>query len=177
MSEEAQNLYKEAFYKFIDQTFNTSFFDSKIENANLYFGPSNDMKNNIGSKYLSVLNNFYFSSLSNEELITLENKNKVDNEVLNIIANTYKKSIRKDGVSGIMYNPPLPEHYVENGSLVLEFVYGKNTTKVKEEEYIELYKAQKAFIDTIIKDIKEEVSNKLGINCEIFVDKRVKYNG
>lgn len=177
MSEEAQRIYREAFYKFLDQTFNTSFLDSRVENANLLFGPSNDINNNIGSKYFSVLNDFYFSSLTNEELITLENKRVVDAEVIGIVENTYKNSIRKDGVSGMMYEPPRPEHYVENGSLVLEFVYGKNIKKVPNTEYIKLYRDQKDFINSMIEDIKQDVENRLGINCEIFVDKRVNSNG
>ena len=107
----------------------------------------------------------------------MENKKSIDNEVLDIVARTYKNSLRKDGVSGVMYDPPAPDHYVENGSLVLEFVYGKNTKKVSDEEYITLYKNQKAFIEAMTDSIKNVFFDKLGINCEIFVSKRVRRDG
>ncbi|MBQ3298044.1 MAG: hypothetical protein IJG97_04470 [Bacilli bacterium] len=177
MSEEAQRIYRDAFYIFLKQYFDSEAIDSIVDNANLYFGPSNDITYNINSKYFSVLNSFYFSSLTDEELIALENKKSIDNEVLDIVARTYKNSLRKDGVSGVMYDPPAPDHYVENGSLVLEFVYGKNTKKVSDEEYITLYKNQKAFIEAMTDSIKNVFFDKLGINCEIFVSKRVRRDG
>lgn len=176
MDEEIKKIYKEAFCQFLNKNIDISSFDKKIEEANLYFGTSNDILCNINSKYFSLLNKFYFSKLSEEDLVTLRNKKEIDDEVLEVVKRTYKECLKKEGVSGVMYNPPLPKHYVDNGSLVLEFVYGKNTKKFSDDEYIEIYRQQKIFIDNMIKEIKKEVAEKLGINCEVFISKRVRTN-
>ena len=176
MSEDAKKLYKEAFCEIFSRIIDIVSFDDKVENANLYFGPSNDIHCNINSKYFSILNKFYFNSFSSEDINMLENKNKIDNEVLKLVARTYKECLKKDGVSGIMYNPPKPEHYVVNGSLVLEFVYGKNIKNLSDDEYLEIYSKQKDFINSMVEEIKKEVKEKLGINCEIFIGKRVRIN-
>ena len=176
MSEEAKKLYKEAFYQFFNKMIDIVSYDNKVENACLYFGPSNDINCNINSNYFSILNNFYFSKFSSEDINKLENKKEIDNEVLELVARTYIECIKKDGVSGIMYNPPKPEHYVVNGSLVLEFVYGKNTKKISDDEYMDIYRKQKDFINSMVEELKKEVTEKLGINCEIFISKRVKTN-
>ena len=74
----------------------------------------------------------------------------------------------------IMYNPPMPEHAVKNGTLVLEFVYGKNTSIIPEEQYSLLIRKQKEFIKNISEEIKNEIKEKLGLNCEIFINKRIR---
>lgn len=176
MSEDAKKIYKEAFCQLFNENIDIVSFNEKIENANLYFGPSNDINCNINSKYFSILNNFYFNNFSSEDIQKLENKKEIDNEVFDLVARTYKECLKKNGVSGIMYNPPRPEHYVVNGSLVLEFVYGKNTKQISDDKYLDLYRKQKDFINLIVEEIKKEVEEKLGINCEIFISKRVRTN-
>ncbi|MBQ3297313.1 MAG: hypothetical protein IJG97_00760 [Bacilli bacterium] len=176
MNEKAKKIYKEAFCQFLNKNIDVGSFDEKIERANLCFGPSNDINCNINSKYFSLLNDFNFNKFSDQDLIILENKESVDNEVLEMVERTYKESLKKDNVSGVMYKTSLPKHYVKNGSLVLEFIYGKNIKKLSDEEYMEIYNQQQVFINNIVEEFKKEVSEKIGLNCEIFVSKRVKTN-
>ena len=150
MSEEIKEIYKGAFCQLLNQRIGISSFDEKIESANLFFAPSNDIHCNVNSKYFSVLNDFYLSKLSEDELVSLEGKKEIDSKVLEVVERTYKECIKKDGVSGIMYGKPRPDHYVENGSVVLEFVYGKNTRKLSDEEYMEIYRQQKNFINSMV---------------------------
>lgn len=176
MGGEIEKIYKEAFCQFLNRRIDISCFDQKIEQANLCFGPSNDICCNINSRYFSLLNKFYVNKLSNEDLVILGNKKEIDNEVLELVGRTYKECLKKENVSGVMYNPPKPKHYVDNGSLVLEFVYGRNTKKFSDGEYMEIHHQQKDFINGMVTEIKKDVEEKLGLNCEVFISKRVRAN-
>lgn len=169
--------YKNAFEKLIDEEFHLYEVDKKLESANLLFAPSNitlKYKNTkINSNYMRCLNYFYVEELDESDIEVIKKEEELSNEILDIVKRTYQKVITKKGVKTICYNPPTPERIIENGSLVLELSYGKNTKKVPDEEYINLIKKQKEIIGNIIKEIEKDVLEKWNIPCKILVEKRV----
>lgn len=171
--EKAKEIYKQGFIKYIDEIIDFNKYDLMIENSLLYFGQAKSHKENIKSKYYSLLNDFYVEKLSEEHKIILEKKEQIDEETINIVKSTYKEVLKKGEYENIMYNPPLPEHHVKNGSLVLEFVYGKNVQTFSKEEYAELVKKQRNLIEEVNNELKKEISEKLNISVVVFVEKRI----
>ena len=169
-------IYKLTLIKIIDSIVDFNDIDKKIENSNLYFGPSKTLQaspknKNINSKYFAFLNPLFIEKLSIEDINILKNKELIDNETINIVLKTLKDIITKDGVSKVCYNPPMPKHFVDNGTLVLQFVYGKNTKKITGDDFFTNDKAQKEFIEEMTNYIKTKIKNKLNIDTHIFVDK------
>lgn len=137
-------------------------FDKEIANGNFGIGKSKLLKNNI-SNYLCLI------SIPNLDLLTEEEKN--------IFAKgEYKELLQKTltipNRETILYGVAVPEHFVPNGSLVLEFVYGKNTVNVPDDKYYQFVKAQREYIYNCIDKLKKQLKSKLNINVEIFIDKR-----
>ena len=138
--------YSEIFYKYLDSIIDFSKYDEKINASGLYFGKSNDIKHNISSDYFSVLNNFYVEKLS------LEEQELFKTNALDVVKKTYINILKKDNQTMIMYNPPMPEHNVKNGNLVLEFVYGKNIVIIPDDQYLKFIKRQREFIECKYKE-------------------------
>lgn len=173
---EVKTKYKNAFEKLIDEEFHLYEVDKKLENANLLFAPSNitlKYSNSIiKSKYIRCLNYFYVEELNQADIETIKNSQDLSDEILDIVRRTYQKVITKKGAKTICYNPPTPERIIENGSLVLELSYGKNTQKVPDKEYIDLLKKQKEVIKKVTEAIEKEVLEKWSIPCKVLVEKR-----
>ena len=154
--------YGEIFYKYLDEVIDFKKYDEMIDNSSLYFGESNDIDHNISTKYFTVLNRFYIDELLEKDIN------------LDLVKSSYVDVLKKGNDENIMYNPPMPEHIVKNGSLVLEFVYGKNTVSLSGDEYVEHIKKQREFINKMIEVIKKDIKEKLGLECSIFVSKRIR---
>ena len=173
MEDKVLNLYKNCFISYLISNLDLKKYDDMIEKERLYFSPSGSIFKNLGSNYFSLLNEFYLDKLEDCYKNILSSKSNIDDEVFLIVKETYKKVLKKDDSEFIMYNPPLPEHRVKNGSIVFEFVYGKNSEKLNEEEYLKNMKKQREFIDKISGLIIREVEEKLEVACTIFAEKRM----
>lgn len=173
MEEKIKFIYKLGFIKYLEENIDLKRYCEIINNSGLYFGVSTMFKSNIKSDYYNLLNDFYIDNLSDDNKNKLASKDTVDDEVLLIVKETYKEVLKKGNSNYIMYNPPLPEHSVINGSIVLEFVYGKNSQKLSNDEYIELVKKQRKFIKEINNSLIKELSEKFNIPVNIFVEKRI----
>lgn len=173
MNNKIYDLYKKGLEIYLDKVIDFSIYDEKVKNSNLYFSESNSINKNLSSKFYGLLNEIYIENLNEDYIKIIENKNIVDEELLDIVSKTYKEVLTKKGVKNIMYNPPMPSHFVLNGSLVLEFVYGKNSAKFREEDYAKLVKLQRDFINKMNNEICLEIETKLNIKCTVFVEKRV----
>ncbi len=160
--------YRKCFGKYLVNIIDFSYYDQLIDNSGLYFGESNNIDKNINSKYFSMITKFFVENMSDEDITLLENDD------LGVIERTFRNVIKKKNSTNIMYDPPMPEHYVSNGSLVFEFVYGKNTAKVPDDYYAELITKQKKVINDTCNRLKKEIEDKFGLNCVVFVSKRVK---
>lgn len=170
------NIYKNGFEQLLNDRLNFPKIDEEIENANLFFAPSKTqleiLKNSIiSSKFFNCLNDFYVEKLENRDIEVLNKKEKIDEEVVEIVKRTYKEILKKDGVEMITYFPTLPERIVKNQTIVLEFAYGKNTKEFANDEFIELIKKQRNFIENMNKKIEAEINTKMELPAKILVAK------
>lgn len=171
-------LYKKGLDIILNNIVDFKDIDNRIVNSRLYFSPSKTLlkskKNiNINSNYFACLNPLFVEKIEIKDINILLQKKDIDEDVLKIIQNTLKDVLKKDGVSKVCYNPPMPKHIVENGAIVLEFLYGKNSKKLSGDAFFENNRVQKEFIDEMKKYIKNKIKNSLNINTEIFVRKAV----
>lgn len=173
MIDKIEKFYMEAFILYLKENIDFSYYDNKFSNSNLYFGKSLTIINNLKSDFYNLKNSLYLDNLEDEYKNIINSKDTIDEEIIDVVSKTYKKVIEKPNVKYVMYNPPMPEHNVENGSLVLEFSYGKNTKRMDDNEYVEFVKKQRQFINDVNEELKKEIYNKLGIKCFIFVKKVV----
>ena len=167
------NLYKEGFFTLLNNTFNFSYIDEKIDKSNLLFTniKLNEKYSSFISKYFRCLNQFYIEKLEEQYLNILIKKEKIDNEVLNIVGITYKEILKKDNVKTVTYNPPTLENIVENGTIVIELVYGKNSKELSKEEFLVNLRKQNEFLKQLISDLEKEMIEKTGLKTKIFLNK------
>ena len=165
-------IYIEGFKYFFNSIINLKKYDEKIDNSNLYFGKTKSININFNSNYYSLLNKFNVSKLTEEEQNIIINKKSIDEELIEIVKNTYKNILKSDNGDANIYGTP-PSLISKNGNIDFEFVTGKNIQKFEGEEFIQLSKKQHEFISNINEMLKEEIKEKLNIECTIFVDKRV----
>ena len=173
MNEKILKLYYDGFLVYLSRMIDFKEYDSEIYSQNMYFNPSNSRKNNLGSEYYSLLNNFYIDKLTDEQKQLILSKSQVDEELIQIVEKTYFDILKKGKDMYVIYNPPMPGHIVRNGCLVLEFTYGKTNIELSDLEYLELSKSQRQYISTLNEKLKQEINNKLKLPCEIFVEKRI----
>ncbi len=167
------NLYKEGFFTLLNNTFNFSSIDEKIDKSNLLFTniKLNEKYSSFISKYFRCLNQFYIEKIEEQYLNILIKKEKIDNEVLNIVGITYKEILKKDNVKTATYNPPTLENIVENGTIVIELVYGKNSKELSKEEFLVNLRKQNEFLKQLISDLEKEIIEKTGLKTKIFLNK------
>lgn len=173
MNEKLKELYIKYFINYINEKVDFSKYESMIEKSNLFFSPSNSIDKNMKSNYYSLLNQFYFDKLDDKDKEILLSKDVTSSDIKRIIEKSYKEVLKKGDMEYVMYNPPIPNHRVKNGSLVFEFVYGKNREKLNDEQYTVNMIKQREFISKINELLKRDIEEKIGIPCEIFVEKRV----
>ena len=172
------NLYKKGFEELLNQRLKFLELDKKIEDSNLYFSPSTSWlkvieKSNIRSKYFYCLNQFYVEKLDIKYLDILKDKDSVDQEVLDIISSTCKDVLKRDGVKTVTYLPTLPDRIVNNGSIVLELVYGRNSESLTDDEFIINLKKQREFLNAFKVEIQNSIKNNFNIEGVVFTSKMV----
>ena len=173
-------IFKDGFSVLLNSKIDFKEIDSKIENANLHFTKSKkaEVNKNINSDYIICLNELFINKLSDNDINILMNKSLVDEEVLNIVNRSLEDILIKDGVKMITYEYTIPDRIIENGTIVLEFLYAKNDVELRGEDYINNYKKQQEFINTLKQDIEEKVEREFNIKCKLLIDKTVwdKFN-
>lgn len=113
----------EAFISYLLSKIDINYYDSLINLGGFHIGKTINFKSNVNSDYLLLLN------LSDEKLSLLKSKTVVDDQLLEMVEKTYKTVLHQKEKTKIMYDPPMLNHIVDNGNLVFEFSYGKNTNK------------------------------------------------
>lgn len=172
------DLYKEGFEMFLNHTLKIKEYDKLIDDSNLYFGVSTTKENQyksskLDSKYLVCLNQFYVEKLSINDINTLKNKDGVDSEVANIIMQTFVDIITKDGATSVSYVPVTPDSIVPNPSIVLSFMYGKNSKSLTGEAFKENLHKQREFIKEFSNKLEKKILDSLGVSGKVLVDKIV----
>ena len=162
-------------------------YDNLIKNSELYIGINSKYKNlnkYLKFDYLFLINNLFVEKLSIEDINLLINKFDKDNvseDLINMIERTYKDVIYDNYINGeyqniiykVCYGPAVPFNMVNNDALVFKIYYGKNLIDLAGDKFIELHKKQLAFFDDLIDKLKNEVKEKLNINCDILLEKDI----
>ena len=171
------NLYKKSFEILLNSYLNFPAIDKQIENLNLSFAPSKiqleKVKNtDLNSKYFFCLNQFYVEKLSPEKIKILLEKEQIDEEVMQIINDTFKEIIKKDNCEMITYTYPTPERIIKNGTVVLEFVYGKNKEQKTGQDFMNLIRNQRELLDKLKMEIENVIKEKLQVEARVLIEKR-----
>lgn len=178
-------------YKYLLEYFLSTIIDFKkyeneIDNSNLYIGKNSKFKSlnsYLDLDYIFLISNLFVEKLSVNDinlLMSFDNVN-VTNELIDLIKRTYKDIIYDNFFKGeyknisykVCYGPIIPSNMVNNDSLAFKIYYGKNLTNFEDEEFIRVNENQLSFFNDLILKIKNEVKEKLNINCEILLEKDI----
>ena len=160
-------------------------YEELIKNSGLYIGINSKYKNlneYLKLDYIFLINNLFVEKLSIEDinvLMTKFDRNNISNELILIVERTYKDIIYDNYIKGeyqnsiykVCYGPVVPFNMVDNNALVFKIYYGKNLIDKDGSEFIELHEKQLSFFHNLISKLKDEIKEKLDINCEILLEK------
>ena len=174
MLEEA---YRKYFCLYIDKFLKVKEFDDMIKNSDLYFGvstqASKECREMFDTDYIRCLNNFYIEKVNdNYKNILLDENLSVDGK-FSVIKETINDVITSNKLHYITYGFVVEERMVENPSIVLEIVYGKNSEKLEGKEYIENSKKQRELLAYIVSQIESRCISALGIKCRVLIQREV----
>lgn len=168
---QALKIYKEGVNYLLDNIINFSNLSNAIDKSECYFTPSKTFKEygylSTSSPYFYLLNTFYLENLSNDYLEILNNKEKIDEEAIDIVKRTLKDVITKKDVKSITYFNPTPETIIKNGTLVFVFAYGKNSKSLSDDLYTSNVKKQKEFIKLLKENFESGIKSSLDIECKL----------
>ena len=187
-----KNLYQELAkkYKYILEYYLSTVIDFKkyekeIENANLYIGKNSkyrSLNEYLDLDYIFLLNNLFIEKLSSDDINLLKSfHGEVSLIFIDLIKRTYKDVIYdnylKEGYSDqiykVCYGAVVPSNFVDNKSLVLKIYYGKNTKNIDGKAFIELHEKQLEFFLKLMKELINDIEEKLNIKCEILLEKDI----
>ena len=178
-------VYKYVLEYYINSKIDLSKYENLIINSNLSIGINSKYKTlneYLNLDYIFFINNLFVEKLNEEDiniLMTKFDKNNISDELISIIEKTYKDVIYDNYFHGqyqnmvckVCYGPMVPSNFVDNNALVFKIYYGKNTINLDGEAFIELHEKQLDFFKKLINKIKNEVEEKLGVNCEVLLEK------
>ena len=85
-----------------------------------------------------------------------------------VILNNYFKGRYVDDKYNICYGITIPSNFARNDSVVLKIYYSDHSN-INNNTYIENMNKQKEFIKQLAEELKNEISSKLDINCDILI--------
>lgn len=184
--EELVKKYKYLLEYFISTKIDLSKYEDMIKNSGLYIGVNDKYKSlneYLKLDYIFLITNLFVEKLSLEDISLLEgfDNNNITDEVMGVIARTYKDVIYDNFFKGeyqnikynVCYGPMVPINFVDNDAIAFKIYYGKNQIDLDGDEFIELHKKQLSFFDELINKFKEEIKEKLDINCGVLLEKDI----
>ena len=115
-----------------------------------------------------MINNYYIDNLNEEDKNYIASTNSIDEKVIDIVRRTYKEVIKAKYGDKITYGTP-PVFVGTNGNLALILSYGK--TNLSNETFLDVLQKQNEKTLLLNKKLKEEIKEKLEIDCDIFIYK------
>ena len=184
-----ENAYKYLFEKFFLINIDLKAYEEKLMNNKLFineykFQKEIEKEDYINSKFFVLVNNFFVEKLSIEQInilnkflvtsqIDSDNIMLVKDSYKDIIKNNYLKNNYSDKIYKICYGSVTPSNFADNDALVLKLFYSDDPQiNLSGEDYINNLKKQQEFINSIKEELSTEVYRKLGIKCEILVDRK-----
>lgn len=184
--DELVKVYKYLLEYFISTKIDLSKYEDMIKNSGLYIGVNDKYKplnEYLKLDYIFLITNLFVEKLSLEDISVLEkfDKNNIADEIIDVIRRTYKDVIYDNFFKGeyqnikynVCYGPMVPINFVDNDAIAFKIYYGKNLIDLDGEAFIELHKKQLSFFDELINKFKEEVKEKLDINCGVLLEKDI----
>jgi hypothetical protein len=183
---ELEKKYKYLLEYYLSTVIDFNKYENMINTSNLYIGKNSKyqrLNEYLKLDYIFLINNLFIEKLDNSNLDLLKNFNKdnITDEVVNMIKNTYSDVIKDnyfkenytDQIYKVCYGPVVPINFVDNNSLVFRFIYGKNLIDLNGDEFFELDKKQKDFINEVIDKLKNEIFDKTGLKTEVLITKDI----
>ena len=184
---ELTKIYKYLLEYYINSKIDLFKYEELINNSGLYIGKNSKYKNlneYLRLDYIFLINNLFVEKLSIEDinmLMTKFDRNNISDELILIVERTYKDVIYDNFIKGeyqdiickVCYGSVVPFNMVDNNALTFKIYYGKNLIDKNGDEFIELHKKQLEFFNSLIDKLKNEVKEKLNINCEVLLEKDI----
>ena len=183
-----QGLYQMGLDYYLLKNTSIKSFDEKIVNSGLDFGLIDSKMKNIhhNASYLGLnyiyVRNFLFIEKLNIEYINyinskiVNNNGELDANIVEIVKNTYKDIINDNykhneykEKTTTCYGSVIPSNIVDSDTLVLCIHYGKNTNKLDDKAFMDNYKKKREFLNSIIEEMQNSLSNELGIKVKVLV--------
>lgn len=185
---QVQGLYQKALDYYILNNSSIKKYDDMISNSELDFGLIDEKHKHIHHinsyldlKYIYVRNFLFIEKLNMQQLSYIYNKIlindlNIDNQLIEIVKNTYKDVINDNYKHGeykqnttTCYGSVIPDNIVASNSLVFCIHYGKNNIKLEKEDFLNNYKEKRTFLDNLKQDMEMNLSKELNINVKILI--------
>ena len=184
---ELVKIYKYLLEYYINSKIDLLKYEELIRDSGLYIGINSKYKllnEFLKLDYIFLINNLFVEKLSVEDInliMTKFNKENISDELIGIVERTYKDVIYDNYFKGeyqniiykVCYGPVVPFNMVDNNAVVFKIYYGKNLIDKDGDDFIKLHEKQLAFFDDLINKIKNEVKEKLNVNCEVLLEKDI----
>ena len=187
-----ENLYKYLFENYLNEIVDLKKYDEELLNSSLDFGISHPLKEQKGNilndflkfNYIFILNDFFIEKLSIDDINIFRNSLKSGKviptlELIDIIKRTYKDVINNnytrngyvDETYNISYGEFRPGNFFTNNALVIKIFYGKNKTKMSDDEYLKNMQEKKEYLNNLVTRLKNDIQEKISINVEVVTEK------
>lgn len=185
---QVQGLYQKVLDYYILNNSSIKKYDDMISNSGLDFGLIDEKHKHIhhinsylNLKYIYVRNFLFIEKLNMQQLSYIYNKIlindlNIDNQLIEIVKNTYKDVINDNYKHGeykqnttACYGSVIPDNIVASNSLVFCIHYGKNNIKLEKEAFLNNYKEKRTFLDNLKQDMEINLSKELNINVKILI--------
>jgi hypothetical protein len=183
--------YKYVLEYYLNELIDFKKYEDEINNSGLYIGVNSkyqSLNQYLKTDYIFLINSLFVEKLDKKDIDLLLNDFNKDNLSINVIEmvrRTFKDIIYDNYLNGeyvnkiykVCYGPMVPFNFVDNDSLVFKIYYGKNTKEILDtKEFIKLDKKQINLFNHVIDNLKKEVYDKLGLKCEILIEKDINLN-
>lgn len=179
--------YKYLLEYYINTQIDLKKYEEMIKNSGLYIGVNSKYKSlneYLNLDYIFLITNLFIEKLSIEDINLIMDKfdkENINNELVGLVERTYKDVIYDNYFEGeytnstynVCYGPVVPSNFVLNNALAFKIYYGKNLINLDGDEFIKLHEKQLAFFDKLINEIKDEVKEKLDIDCGVLLEKDI----
>ncbi len=183
---ELEKKYKYLLEYYLSTVIDFNKYENMINTSNLYIGKNSKyqrLNEYLKLDYIFLINNLFIEKLDNSNLDLLKNFNKdnitsnlidmVKNTCSDVIKDNYHKGNYIDEIYKVCYGPVVPFNFVDNNSLVFNFIYGKNLIEVNGDKFFELDEKQNKFNNETTEELKKEKLDKTGLKAEVLISKDI----
>lgn len=183
-----ENFYKYSFGKYLLALVDLGKYDKRIDESNLGIKKIKKKILNIGNldeffgfDYMYMINNFFIEKLDLNDIDVLKeflNGNRNIELLFDVIKRTYKDVLRNNFLDGkysdeqynVCYGGSSLDNFARNDVIVLKIYYSVVDDGLNRNQFIERMKQINNFFETLILDLKNEIKDKLDIECDVLLE-------